>query len=355
MVGRKLLANNPLLNYFALRFHKEPPVLVLHIGTHKTGTSTLQSVLTRAAPRLAERGVSYVAAGRENRIAHHPLAWGLRGRYSTGMEVWEGARAEINASTAPIQVLSTEGFWYEDPAEVKRQLAFAGEVRIVAYLRRQDAFLQSLYKQAVSSGRKTNFQDWLSEFGYRGDYLTVIDRWADAFGRDAIVVRPYERGSSTIDVVDDFFALVGLDPADTIADIKRGSHNPSPRRELLYFLRAFNQLNLKINYDKLFYSVIGRNKAYVRSADLLTHEECVSVLARYAESNARLAERYWKGEGPLFGQPPRRDLPPMWTPEDPEFFQLAVDVLDGVVKLVAPGGPGTGAVRKKRKPQAPAP
>lgn len=330
-------------------------MLVLHIGTHKTGTSTLQSVMTRAAPKLLAHGVSYLEAGRTNRIAHHPLAWGLRGRYSTGMEAWESARAELKAGRAPIQVLSTEGFWYEDPQEIKRQLDYTGEVKIVVYLRRQDAYLQSLYKQSVSSGRKTKFQPWLNEMGYRGDYLTVIDKWADAFGKDAIDLRPYERGGKTIDVVDDFFSLIGLDAASIIGDIKRGSHNPSPRAELLYFLRAFNQLNLKLDYDKLFYSVIGKNKAYVRSQDLLTYEQCVEIMARYAEGNRTLAERYWKGEGPLFSAPVPRELPPRWTPDDPEFFQLAVDMLDGVVKLVAPLGPGTGKVRQKRKPQAPVP
>jgi hypothetical protein len=330
-------------------------VLILHIGTHKTGTSTLQSLLVRAAPRLLEHGVSYVEAGRENRIAHHPLAWALRGRRQTSMEVWERVRRELAAPGARTRILSTEGFWFEDPAQVKEQLGYDGEIRIVAYLRRQDAFLQSLYKQTVSSGRKIDFAKWLEEMGRRGDYLAVVDRWAEAFGKDAIAVRPYEHGGKTIDVVDDFFSLIGLDAADIIGDIKRGSHNPSPRAELLYFLRAFNQLNLKVDYDKLFYSVIGKNKAYVRSQDLLTHEQCVEIMARYAESNRAVAQRYWKGEGPLFSAPVPRPMPPMWTPDDPEYFQMAVDVLDAVVKLVAPEGSRTGEVRQKHRRNAPAP
>ena len=327
-------------------------MLVLHIGTHKTGTSALQSLLTRAAGRLARRGVRYLESGRENRIAHHPLAWALRGRRQTSMEVWERVRAELAESPARVNLVSTEGFWFEDPAEVKRQLGPCGEVKIVAYLRRQDAYMQSLYKQTVASGRKVDFATWMEEMGRRGDYLSVVDRWAEAFGREAILVRPYERDGATVDVVDDFFSLVGLDPQEVIADIKRGSHNPSPRRELLFLLRAFNQLGLKVDYDKLFYSVIGKNKAYVRSADLLNHEECVALLARYADANRVLAERYLDGV-PLFGAVPRREPPQMWTLEDPQFFQLAVDVLDSVVKLVAPEGAGTGQVKKRHRTAPP--
>lgn len=331
-------------------------MLVLHIGTHKTGTSAIQAILTRHADKLLSRGIRYIEAGREGRIAHHPLAWAFRGRYSTQMSVWEGARAEIEASTAPVNLISSEGFWYEEPQAVKDALGHPGEVRIVAYLRRQDAFMQSLYKQAVSGGRKTDFHTWLREMSHRGDYLSVLAKWAEVFGDDAITVRPYERGGRTVDAIDDFLRLIGVEPEDLLEGRRRGSHNPSPRAELLYFLRAFNQLNLKINYEKFFYSVIQRNKAYIRSQDLLTYEECVDVVARYAAGNEEVARRFWKdAEVPLFPPPVRRELPAMWTAADPEFFALAVDVLDSVVKLVAPEGPGTGRVRKKRKPAAPNP
>lgn len=330
-------------------------MLVVHIGTHKTGTSALQQVLARTVDKLAACGVNYVAAGRDNRIAHHPLAWALRGRRKMGFEVWDAAHAEIASNAAPIQLISSEAFWYEDPVDVKRQLGYKGEIKIVAYLRRQDAFLQSLYKQAVTSGRKTDFTAWLEEKDHRGDYLAVIDAWAAAFGREAIVLRPYERDGATVDIIDDFFPLIGLDGTEIAGELKRRSYNPSPRRELLYLLRAFNNLNLKVDHDKLFYSVIGRKKDYVRTADLLSYEECVALLARYEESNRMLAERYWKGSGPLFGVPVKREPPRMWGLDDPEFFELAVDVFDAVVKLVAPEGEGTGAVVKKRKFNAPAP
>jgi len=326
-------------------------LLILHIGTHKTGTSALQAFLKSNADGLQAKGVRYLKAGREDRIAHHPLAWALRGRYHTEMDVWDGAREELAEAKEPFVVMSSEGFWYESPEDVKKQLAYDGPIKIVAYLRRQDSFLPSLYKQAVSGGRKTDFDTWLTDMSHRGDYLPVLDRWADAFSAEAITVRPYERDGHTIDVVEDFLSVLGIDPQSMPENRRRGSHNPSPRRELLQFLRAFNQLNLKINYEKFFFTVIKRNKAYIRSADLLTYDQRRALLSRYEDGNRALAERYWREQAPLFPDIQQSELPDIWTPDDPEYFQLTVDMLDAVVQFIS----GEVELKKKKKPNAKAP
>ncbi|MEI9932887.1 MAG: hypothetical protein WDM89_20705 [Rhizomicrobium sp.] len=323
-------------------------MLILHIGTHKTGTSSLQSVLTQRADALREKGVRYIEAARENRIAHHPLAWAIRGRRGAALTVWDDVRRELQNAAEPVKLLSTEGFWFEDPDAIKEQLAWSGPVRIVAYVRRQDKYLQSLYKQTVASGRKTDFDKWLKDVPHRGDYYSVIARWADTFGERAITLLPYERSGRTIDVVEDFLRVLNLDPGPLLAG-RKYPQNPSPRRELLHFLRAFNQLNLKMDHEKFFYSVIQRNKAYVRSTDLLSAERCAALLEDHAESNRKLAERFWHDETmPLFPAFVPHGLPQQWGLDDPEFFTLTVDVLKAVVKFLD----GENEPRKKKRKTA---
>jgi hypothetical protein len=165
----------------------------------------------------------------------------------------------------------------------------------------------------------------------------VLDKWAGAFGAEALAVRAYERDGRTVDVVEDFLSLVGIDAAAMPKAKGKGSYNPSPRKELLYFLRAFNQLNLKIDYEKFFFSVIARNKAYVRSIDLLTYEQRRAVLERYDAGNREIARRYWRNETPLFPELVPSELPETWAPGDPEYFQLASDVFAAIVKLASEG------------------
>lgn len=320
-------------------------LLVLHIGTHKTGTSAIQAALARA-DALQPLGVHFVEAGREGRGAHHALAWSLRNRYKTPLSVWDGVRAELARDDSRVKVLSSEAFWYEHPLEVKRQLAWRGEIRIVAYLQRQDRYLQTLYRQNAAGGQSVTFADWVREWGHRGEYLAALEDWAEHFGRHAIVVRPFERGGETIDAVKDFFDVLGVDAGS--AGFKPAARTPSqPLPAVQHFLRAFNHLGL--DHDKLLSSLAKRRKTCGRSADLLSYDEARALMARFADGNRILAERFWRSDAdPLF--PPLEPRPAEFNLDDPEFFSLTVDVLDAVVELVAAQSAGTGDIRRKKPP-----
>ena len=50
----------------------EKPRLILHIGSQKTGTTSIQGFLKNKADALAVEGVNYISAGRTN-IAHNSV------------------------------------------------------------------------------------------------------------------------------------------------------------------------------------------------------------------------------------------------------------------------------------------
>jgi hypothetical protein len=237
-----------------------------------------------------------------------------------------------------MNLISSEGFWFCDPAPLKEELRGEDQVKIVAYLRRQDRYLQSLYKQAVAGGRKITFGAWREEMADKGNYLSVIERWALQFGSEAITIRPYERGGRTIDSIEDFGSFIGFDFVDPR---RRGRvhGNASPRRELLHFLRAFNKLSLEVNRDELFFSLIHRDREYVRSGDLLTAAESVAMMHQYAGENRILAEKYYRGtREPLFPElDENASSPAIWSLDDRAFFDLTADVLDVVIRLAAEG------------------
>jgi hypothetical protein len=339
-------------------------VLVIHIGTHKTGTSAIQSFIRNRAEKLEAKGIHYVNAARTAGNAHHELSWGLRGRRGADLSAWSEVRRELAESRFATNVISTEAFWFTDPAAIKEQLGDAArDVRIVMYLRRQDKYLQSLYKQTVSGGRKTSFPEWRDNFLFRGEYLSVVRQWADAFGKESLVIRPYERGGKTIDAVVDFLGLLGVDAIEEFQRKKAGSNNPSPRRELLEFIRAFNQLDIDVNREKFFFGVVRRQEAYVRSADLLTYEECVSLMEHFADMNRELIREFYRDPEPLFPAMKRSEPPRIWAPDSEEYFQLIVDVLTEVWNIARDpegGKPKSfkhrkrdGEAKKADKPQKP--
>jgi hypothetical protein len=308
-------------------------LLILHIGTHKTGTSALQTYLGNRAKDLDERGIHYLRSGRAAGKAHHELAWAIRGRKDAPMSSWDDTRAELANHRDSTTVISSEAFWFTEPQAVKDQLGETG-TRVVMYLRRQDKYLQSLYKQTVAGGgRRISFGEWREKFYFRGDYLSVVRAWAEAFGKDNLVIRPYERDGRTIDVVEDFLGFLGIEMVDELERNKAGRNNPSPRRELMELYRAFNQLDVDVDRDKFFYNVIRRNEDYIRSADLLGAEECAALASEFAAGNATLAREFYTGSDPLFPDMKPVAPPEIWSPESPEYFAMQVDFLDAVWKF----------------------
>src|SRR5204862_1632178 len=76
--------------------------LLLHVGTHKTGTTSLQVTLADLSADLAARGILYPETGRVG-AGHHNIAWGLVGdrRFDRGVGYLDELADEIRRQGAP--------------------------------------------------------------------------------------------------------------------------------------------------------------------------------------------------------------------------------------------------------------
>jgi hypothetical protein len=125
--------------------------IFLHIGTTKTGTSSVQRVMDNNSDALAAAGVLYPTSGRghPSRYAHHNLCYEVQeGRRSSGKfdptrGSWQETLDEIDASSADKAVISSEAFFYCEPGQIDAlaRLLRGRQVTIIAYLRRQDRWL----------------------------------------------------------------------------------------------------------------------------------------------------------------------------------------------------------------------
>jgi hypothetical protein len=222
--------------------------LILHIGTTKTGSSSIQNVLFKHRAALREQGVLYPSTPGD--AQHDLLAYAMmenhaqRNRMETGL--WRGmtpdARieqflqdfpAEINAAPASIRrvVLSTEFIYIllRKPSEVQRLhdllRPLFSSIKVVVYLRRQDAHFTSLYTQLLRSGEVVA-PDQLKMKPrplHELDYAKMLERWAAVFGSQAILPRLFEQpASGRFDAVQDFLDICGItlpDAAETAADV----------------------------------------------------------------------------------------------------------------------------------------
>lgn len=145
----------------------------LHIGMHKTGTSTLQQGMWAARGLLADHGVAYGGFEPDHGLPLLALVWPLerlrtRERLVRRLGVVDrGSVEHLNASTraelhrlrmapATTVVVSGEGLSYLDGHEVaalRRELGVAvSDLRIVFYAREAGSWASSRAQQHVQSG-----------------------------------------------------------------------------------------------------------------------------------------------------------------------------------------------------------
>lgn len=174
-----------------LMLRRGRPRLVLHVGTHKTGTTSIQQALRDNRDALRRAGICYPDPSRDPH-PHLPAHNFIYRATLNGAEAMAAERdlimAEFKASRADCLILSEEGLSLPRDAlqEFFAPWRDVFDFEIVCFLRRQDRYAESLFSQYVRE-RKPIATGTIAEFvkvpeiAARFDYDTNLQRW-DAFG-----------------------------------------------------------------------------------------------------------------------------------------------------------------------------
>jgi hypothetical protein len=205
--------------------------LLLHIGPHKTGTTSVQSAFHTARRALAQHGVRYAGPDRHPVVAAQGAieAPSGGGRRIHPIRPWQAIVREVARAPRDRVVLSSEWFADAEPAAIGRIVGDLdpARVHVVVTLRRLALILPSQWQQYVAAGSTIAYEPWLeSVFGEPGQVATptfwhrhrhdrLMSRWAEAVGPGnvtAVVVDDRDRGA----VLRAFEHLVGI-PRGTLA------------------------------------------------------------------------------------------------------------------------------------------
>lgn len=203
--------------------------LILHIGSHKTGTTSIQGWLHDKRHDLESHGVSFVTAPPE---AHLHRVLGFVDPSSLvpgGMHVIDPdglAESFANAACATV-VASSENFSFffeKRSIEALRDITETHfeQVVIVTYLRRQESHAVSHHQEGAKPLRRAEEQlfgfaptalpDMSPDLDLYLDYEQRIGMWIDVFGRENVIVRPFDRARMAGgDVQQDFAEIAKLD------------------------------------------------------------------------------------------------------------------------------------------------
>lgn len=208
--------------------------LVVHIGTPKAGSTSLQGFLRNNRTRLGALGIEAPAEFDWRGIKDSALEATLAGRV-TGDDVLQRFEEGLAAMAGDVAVVSAEGMAAIDPrreapqrlAEIGRRAGF--ETVFLAVLRPQPDYLNSTYAQRARSLRMPlSFERFVarSQNDPRYDYGALIAQWRNVPGT-RLVVLPF-RPEPGRDLGETFLRGIGLDGR---IDAMDGRGAPVPRNE----------------------------------------------------------------------------------------------------------------------------
>lgn len=315
---------------------------VIHIGTEKTGTTSLQNVFANSRMQLRNQGILFprsaglvnhtilVAASEDDGLVDNIKAHILASRRCSENQLRRKFRVELTQemqSGPPWHtlLLSSELIHsrLHTRTEVERLLSFlrdaVDEIQIVVVLRRQDRLAVSRFSTAIRAGH-TGFDDVFGDIAGHGflqvpdgrdisdmvhyyDYAALLDRFIDHTEDANIVVRlhdadrqkfdPLEVLSETLEFDRSLFVnatpelnkAMSAEAQFVISQLNRrfSAHLPSGKRDPDY-IALIRQIETDLP---------GRPRTVAR-------HEAEAFLARFAVSNERVRARFFPDRPTLF-------------------------------------------------------
>ncbi len=333
--------------------------LVLHIGTEKTGTTSIQEFLALNRAVLADqrihvpaflgatnhRWAAYMAEDVE-RVDGFSRQLGLAESAALRAARKEEIRAqlveEVRRHPEATWLISSEHFQSRltTPQEVARLAAILqplfAEIRIVIYLRDPLETAISYWGMRVKGGAPLHALGEPGRFGHHiCDHRGILERWLTVFGRQQICVRLFEREAFVAgDLIRDFCAASGI--------AWHPAMQPPPRlNETLSYaaLRLLARVNERV--PRWIDGRLNPNRSVLGKAFLAcfadhpryrpSREEQERYAAFYRDSEAWVRATFFPERSRLWADPVLRDEnDPRFAPD---LSPLEASMVDLVVRL----------------------
>lgn len=296
--------------------------IILHIGIHKTGTSSIQRFASENRDELRKRGLwypSYAEIGLADRYGHHLLAHTIadvrtdRFSLDNAQQFIETIRA--NKAPGETVLISSEPMYRHvlgDPSEHYwsrrrkyinnlRDIIGESDVKILAVFRRQDDFIQSFYQERIRKSQyHKRFLPFLKEEELLLDYHANLKLFGDFFSDlKAIIFEDIRKPN----LVESFFEALGIDVTDLDTSF---SANRSLPVELVEYKRLFNKASpddasMQRLTKKLSKFVENGGAESGDRVNWLSVQDRIKLVESFADGNERLRREYTNGHSaPLF-------------------------------------------------------
>lgn len=304
--------------------------LYIHIGTSKTGTTSLQHFCTENAALFQKQDYDYSIFPRKFKGINimrngHFLSYRAYNKdesrnlaeeeklFREGMDfVLDKFKNANNV------ILSDEGIWSvvfksDKPdlwEKIKREADKQGyQIKVIVYFRRQDGLADSWWNQKIKVGKRlystVSWEEYSKnpakpELNYYGP-LKYIEKYV---GKENIIVRrfgkPYFKNGS---LFEDFIDALGME-YDKNFIISEGQRNISLLGNAHEIKRIINDLPDLSDADNTFFRRItvsmSQQRPELKAETMFSSEEALDFMEKYREDNRKIMREYFNENADLF-------------------------------------------------------
>lgn len=332
--------------------------LYFHIGSPKTGTTTLQSFCTDHREILEGKGLCYPIMP----FVYEHKSKRRNGLFLTSKYVRNGVRdkerekeifqrglniVEKNFETFDKVLLSDEGAYsmlfrrklYKTNGKELVQWAENQniQIKIIIYLRSQADYVMSWYNQLVKHSASENlcsltWEEYIKSYKkyVALDYYSYLDILSDLFGKENIIVKRFDRtffknGS----LIDDFMNIFGIEVDDTFPkESSKSEQNHGITENACAIKRVINTIDGIQHEEKQYFEQIIRccssSSRESSQYSLMSDDEAEAFMEYYKADNQKIVDEYIKDGLPLFQKRKHKEK---WS-------QLNKDYMDEMVRFL---------------------
>ncbi|MGQ0485117.1 MAG: hypothetical protein ACT4SY_07190 [Hyphomicrobiales bacterium] len=288
--------------------------LILHVGSPKAGSSSLQKFFFINREALAEKGILFPVVPGEGRRSHAALPMSIAGHRlgpNQGGLNFAALKQIVDASSARTFVVSSEFFTWgrnfpDIVARVNDLVAAAGlSLTVVACVRPPHLSINSSFTQATKSFKNAQRFDKFCErilSHDRYDPLVVFKPWME-IQRSTFVALPFASEHLMPDLESAFFRAVSIGHVteEFLAGLPRALANVSPGPMTVEAYRLVTaRAGILENFDarkpilRRMISGAALNLGWDRQPFMgLTDELRTAIWRRFAATNDEFARRVW--------------------------------------------------------------
>lgn len=313
--------------------------IYLHIGTAKTGTSSIQEFISKNESVLANMGYYYPKTGNVHNC-HHGIAFywednpSFKKLFNIKSNQLQLLKEELLKNKNKNIVISSECLLLHS---VKMDELFEvfphTNVKVIVYFRRQDQLISSRYKELII-GNNTYLpaEIWLNENFYPNEYLNILTRMQEFVPKQNIIVRVYEKNQWVEHSLQkDFCTAIDIKSFDDF-EFSQQKINQGFDRNIIEYNRlvntVFNSMEKPYVLKDILNEYVANNSTDDRSINVFSPSIQYQILEKCARTNQSIALKFRKSANKTLFE--NHSINEKWT----DFKGLSQEKIDEISSFI---------------------